>query len=68
MAREYPTDLIVRRDSSRSRGTGLDQDSVVQAEVLLTIPKSSVVGRLGRFDEATLPEIDRCLKTSLGLS
>jgi mRNA interferase MazF len=66
--REYPTNLIVHQGSPEAEGTGLDRDSVVQAEVILTIPKTSVVKRLGRFNDLTLRVIDQRVKVSLGLT
>src|SRR5438045_2323652 len=44
--REYPTNLIVRHTAPEAAGSGLDRDSVVQTEVILTIPKTKVVQRL----------------------
>jgi mRNA interferase MazF len=66
--RQYPTNLIVREHSSAARGAGLDCTSVVQAEVILTIPKDSVAARLGRFEGAALEAIDACLKVRLDLT
>lgn len=66
--REYPTNLIVRQDSSEAEGTGLGRDLVVQAEVILTVPKASVVKRLGQFNDVTMRAIDQCVKVSLDLT
>lgn len=66
--RQYPTNLIVHQDSPEAEGTGLDRDSLVQAEVILTIPKASVVKRLGRFNDVTMRAIDQCVKVSLNLT
>lgn len=66
--RQYPTNLIVRQGSPEAEGTGLDRDSVVQAEVILTIPKSSVVKRLGRFNDVAMRAIDQCIEVSLSLT
>ncbi len=66
--RRYPTNVIVRRGTSEGQGTGLDRDSVVQTENLLTVAKASVVQHLGRFNQATMREIDECLRVSLGLA
>jgi len=67
-SRQYPTNVIVRASSAHAEGTGLDRDSVVQAEVLLTIPKAAVRQRLGRFTAPAMRLIDQCLKLSLGLA
>jgi mRNA interferase MazF len=66
-AREYPTDLIVHRDSELAAGAGLDRDSVVQAAVIVTIPKANVTRRLGHFGPTALRAIDQRVKVSLGL-
>ena len=66
-SRQYPTNVIVRRNTSESQGTGLDRDSTVQAEVILTVSKANVVRRIGRFSEATMRNVDGCLRVSLGL-
>jgi mRNA interferase MazF len=67
-SREYPTNVIVRRGSPLAAGTGLDYDSVVQTEVILTITKARVVHRIGRFGDAAMAAIDQCLRVSIGLS
>src|SRR5205823_9725039 len=48
-SRDYPTNLVIRRGSPLGAGAGLDRDSNVQAEVIVTIAKSAVVRRLGSF-------------------
>ena len=67
-SRQYPTNLIVRRGSPDAAGTGLDHDSVVQTEVILTIPKARVARRIGRFSAGAMQAVDQCLRVSLGLS
>ncbi len=67
-SRQYPTNLIIRHDSLEAEGTGLNRDSAVQSEVILTIPKASVARRLGRFNEVAMQAIDQCLRVSLGLA
>lgn len=66
--RQHPTNLIVRQGSPEAEGTELDRDSVVQTEVILTIPKASVVKRLGRFNDVAMRAIDQCVKVSLSLT
>jgi mRNA interferase MazF len=66
--RAYPTNLVLRPETPEAAGSGLDRDSVLQAEVILTVPKSSVLRRLGSLVPATLQAFDRCLKVSLGLT
>lgn len=65
--RRYPTNVIVRLGSTEAAGTGLDRDSVVQAEVIHTVPKSAIVRRLGRFSDTAMEAIDRSVRVSLDL-
>jgi mRNA interferase MazF len=60
--RVYPTNHHLRAGTA-----GLDRDSVVLASVILTIPKSSVLKRLGHLDETNLQAVDACLRVSLAL-
>lgn len=66
-SRQYPTNVIVLRNSPESQGTGLDRDSTVQAEVIFTVSKANVVRTIGRFPEAAMRAIDGTLRVSLGL-
>ncbi len=66
--RQYPTNVIMRWESAEAEGAGLGRDSVVQAEVILTIPKASVAKQLGRFNDTSMRAIDESLKVSLGLT
>ncbi|MBS1251454.1 MAG: hypothetical protein MAG451_00487 [Anaerolineales bacterium] len=50
-----------------AQSAGLDRDSVVLAQVILTVPKINVVRILGHFDQATMEAIDACLRVSLAL-
>jgi mRNA interferase MazF len=67
-SREYPIHFLVRKGSSEVEGTGLQMDSIVQTEIILTIPKTSVTKRLGRFNGAAMSAIDQCLRVSLALT
>lgn len=64
---EYPVHYQVYAGSSIAKEAGLDQDCVVKAETIITVPKSSVIEKLGRFSPEALAEIDRCLRVSLEL-
>jgi mRNA interferase MazF len=67
-ARSYPTNVIVRTGSTLALGCGLDRDSVVQGEVILTVQKTAVVRRLGQFNAEAMQLIDQCIRVSLGLT
>ena len=60
--RDYPTNHALRGGAA-----GLDRDSVVLGSVVLTLPKSSVLKRLGHLDEADMQAVDACLRVSLAL-
>jgi|SRR6185295_360203 len=63
----YPTTHIVRHDTPAGQAAGLNRDSVVMGQVILTIPKTQVTQILGHFDSATMTAIDTCLHLSLAL-
>jgi len=65
--RHYPIHFVVRQGSPDAEDTGLDQDSIVQTEVLLTIPKTQVTQKVGRFNSNAMRAIDHCLRVSLAL-
>lgn len=67
-SRQYPIHFWVRRGSTEAEDTGLRKDSIVQTEIILTISKTSVTKYLGRFNEAAMSVIDRCLRISLDLT
>lgn len=60
--KDYPTNHRLSPGT-----TGLDRPSVVLTGVILTIPKSAVVRRIGEVEDADVGAIDTCLRVSLGL-
>jgi mRNA interferase MazF len=66
--REYPFHFWVPLGSPQAKGTGLQKDSIVHTEVILTIPKTSVTERIGRFNDDAMSAIDGCLRISLALA
>ena len=66
--RAYPTNFVVRLNTPEAQGTGLDRDSVVHADIILTVPKSQVIKILGRFSDTAMQAIDQCLRVSLDLT
>ncbi len=65
--RNYPTHVIVRRSDPGAARSGLDRDSVVHADLIMTIGKDSVVRTLGRLDDAVMDAVDTSLRVSLAL-
>ena len=66
-SREYPTNVILRSGTPEAEGSGLDRDSVIQAEIILTIPKANVVKKLGGINEKTTARVNQAVKISLAL-
>jgi mRNA interferase MazF len=63
----YPTQHKIKAKSQTGKSAGLTKDSVVQAEMILTIPKSSIDNKLGSLPPTTMDEIDKRLRVSLAL-
>ncbi len=66
-SRKYPFHFWAPLNSPQASGTGFQKDSVVHAEIILTIPKKSVTERIGRFSDDAMNAIDKCLWVSLAL-
>ena len=47
--------------------TGLKKESVIKLDKLATVNRSVITGELGSVSAETIAEIDKCLKTALGL-
>ncbi len=65
--KNYPTNHIIHAGTSASYAAGLDRDSVVMAQVVLTYPKRGIVRKIGRLDTGSLHAVDECLRVSLNL-
>ena len=65
--RKYPTSNIIRRGTPEAQRAGLEHDSVMLGSVILTIPKASIVRRLGHLSPAAMQAVDDCLRVSLAL-
>ena len=59
--RGYPTEVVVGPQH------GLDHDSIVDCEGLLTVPVTMLGSRIGALDQDTLREVDRKLTLALAL-
>lgn len=64
---EFPVHYRVYAGSRIAKEAGLTSDCVVKAETIVTVPKSRVIEKLGRFPPEAMAEIDRCLRISLDL-
>lgn len=66
-AKDYPFHFRIPADSDIGKAAGLIQDSVVQAEIILTIPQALISKKLGILSEPVMHEIEKCIKVSLAL-
>ncbi len=51
------SDLIIRKDSENSIGTGLTVDSVIRLHKMVTIPKSLIRRKLGTINKSVEAEL-----------
>ncbi len=65
--RGLPTELPLRMNERLAQGSGLVNDSVVDASVISTISKRAVRRRIGSLSRDAMRAVDRCLAASLGL-
>ena len=61
------TQYLMASNHADFRLSGLRRDSVVNCSNLYTIRQSDVTRVIGRLTEATMEEIDACLKAALGI-
>ena len=66
-AKEYPMHYRVIANSPIGKASGLERDSIVKAEVIITIPKKMVIRKIGAFPLEVMEAIDECLRISLAL-
>ena len=65
--RAYPFHYRIASGSKIAAQSGLDHDSIVKTEVIITIPKNSILKRIGSLPAEPMSEVDECLRISLGL-
>ena len=61
------TQYLIASNHADFRLSGLRRDSVVNCSNLYTIRQSDATRVIGRLAEATMQEIDACLKAALGI-
>jgi mRNA interferase MazF len=66
-AKNYPTHYKIRASSTIGQKAGLNQDSIVQAETIMTIPQSLIAKKLGSLPANAMQEIEKRIKVSLAL-
>lgn len=65
--KSYPMHYRISEGSSVALAAGLKRDSIVKAEVIITLPKRAIVQKLGNLPENAMKQINECIKVSLGL-
>jgi mRNA interferase MazF len=65
--RDYPTHYRIKVNSTVGQKAGLEKDSIVQAETILTISQSLIVRKLGILPASVMREIEKRIKVSLAL-
>ena len=66
--KKYPFHFWIHANSPEAEEAGVQRDSIVHAEIIITISKASVIKQLGRFDDVSMDAIDECIKISLALT
>jgi mRNA interferase MazF len=63
-----PTQLLIDITTTDGRQSGLLHSSAVKCEHLLTLHQKLVKRVVGRLSDASMKEIDACLRVALGIS
>jgi mRNA interferase MazF len=63
----YPFHFHIRNGTHVAEKAGLDKDSIVKTEVIITVPKSSVIKKIGFLPAQAMMQVDECLRVSLSL-
>lgn len=61
----YPMHYLI--DTRKEKHSGLGENSIVKTEVIITIPKKSVIKKLGSLSQSALLSVNECIKKSLAL-
>ena len=60
--KEFPTNVFISKKDS-----GLDRDSTIMLNQIMTIDNSRLIKRVGNLDNYTLNKVNRAIKVSLSL-
>jgi mRNA interferase MazF len=63
----YPFHFHIRNGTDLAEKAGLDKYSIVKTEVIITVPKSSIIKRIGSLPAVAMNQVDGCLRVSLSL-
>lgn len=61
------TEYKIDSSTNYFKQTGLKKTSLIRGELVMTLPQSLVVKKIGKLPTRVIKAIDRLLKTSLGL-
>src|SRR5262245_31498128 len=62
-----PTQLLIDASHADWKGSGLKRPSVVNCSSVATIQQLHVIRVIGQLSDATMNQIDECLKTAFGI-
>lgn len=62
----FPTEVLIEARASYFIETGLAKTSMVRCEIIMTLPESLIIRKIGVFKEL-MKFVDYALKTSIGL-
>lgn len=62
-----PTQLLIDPTTQEGKSSGLLRPSAVKFENLFSVDKQDVLRRVGHLPASLMAQVDRCLKSSLGL-
>ncbi len=63
-----PTQLLIDISTPPGRESGLLHSSAIKCENLFTLQANVIVRKLGHLAPASMEQVDRCLKSSLGIA
>jgi len=63
----YPFHYHIQNGTRIATQSGLDRDSIVKTEVIVTIPRASISRKIGFLPSEAMSEVDECLRISLAL-
>lgn len=66
--RNLPCKVVIAKDGAEGKHAGLRTDSVVDCQTLVTVLKSEIAVRIGKFPEATMRKIDMAIADAIGLA
>lgn len=63
----YPMHYHIPKDSNMAKEAGLEIDSFVKAETIITLPKKAILKKVGHLPSQAMKEVNKALAISLDL-